>query len=78
MTKKVFHNSFVSELARREFRWHIYSHFPESRAVAFQEKRRTIARQNNELRFAAWKESRTGYPIVDAGMRQLKAMHWMH
>jgi deoxyribodipyrimidine photo-lyase len=66
MEKKVFQNSFVSELAWREFWRHIYHYFPESRQVAFQEKRRAIRRQNNENWFAARQEGRTGYPIVDA------------
>ncbi len=78
MEKKSFHQSFVSELAWREFWRHIYHHFPESRQVAFQEKRRAIRWQNNETWFAAWQEWRTGYPIVDAGMRQLKSMYRMH
>lgn len=78
MDKKVFANSFVSELAWREFWWHIHHYFPESRKTAFQEKRRTIARQHNETWLTARKEWRTGYPIVDAGMRQLQTMNWMH
>lgn len=78
MDKKIFKNSFVSELAWREFWRHIDRWFPEARSVAFQEKRRAIQRRNNEERFAAWKEARTGYPIVDAGMRQLATMGRMH
>lgn len=78
MDKKVFKNSFVSELAWREFRWHIDWWFPETRSVAFQEKRRHIRWENREDRFLAWKEWCTGYPIVDAGMRQLRAMGRMH
>lgn len=78
MNKKLFHNSFVSELAWRDFRRHIDHHFPESRLVEFQEKRRGIQRRNNPERFAARQESRTGYPIIDAGMRQLKSMNRMH
>jgi deoxyribodipyrimidine photo-lyase len=66
MDKKVFKNSFVSELAWREFRRHIDRYFPEVRTVAFQEKRRNIRWENREDRFGAWKECRTGYPIVDA------------
>lgn len=56
MEKKVFHHSFVSELAWREFWRHIYHYFPESRLIAFQKKRRAIRRQNNEHWFAAWQE----------------------
>lgn len=78
MDKKVFKNSFVSELAWREFWWHIAWYFPETKSVAFQEKRRHIQRQNREDWFVAWQEWRTGYPIVDAGMRQLKTIGRMH
>ncbi len=78
MDKKIFKNSFVSELAWREFRRHIDGCFPEARIVAFQEKRRNIRWENNHEWFAAWKEARTGYPIVDAGMRQLSTMWRMH
>lgn len=78
MDKKVFNNSFVSELAWREFRRHIDHHFPETRMVEFQEKRRHIQRQNNSERFTARKEGKTGYPIVDAAMRQLNTTNRMH
>jgi deoxyribodipyrimidine photo-lyase len=78
MEKNIFQNSFVSELAWREFWRHIYHYCPESRQIAFQEKRRAIRWQNNESWFSARQEGRTGYPIVDAGMRQLQAMHRMH
>ncbi len=78
MDKKIFKNSFVSELAWREFRRHIDRWFPETRSVVFQEKRRNIRWENNQEWFAAWKEARTGYPIVDAGMRQLREMGRMH
>lgn len=76
--KKQFSNVFVSELARREFRHHIAVQFPYSRQLEFQEKRRGIQRQNNEIRFEARKNGTTGYPIVDAGMRQLKTENRMH
>jgi deoxyribodipyrimidine photo-lyase len=46
--------------------------------LEFQEKRRDIQRVNDEELFAAWCEGRTGYPIVDAAMRQLKQENWMH
>lgn len=72
------YNVIISELARREFRHHIAHHFPESRAVSFQEKRRHIIRENKEMEFAAWCEWRTGYPIIDAAMKQLVAEKWMH
>lgn len=69
---------YISELAWREFWYHIMHYFPETRENEFQEKRRGIRWINNESWYRAWKEGRTGYPIVDAGMRQLLEEGWMH
>ena len=70
--------AFISELAWREFRHHIAYNFPASRTTEFQEKRRGIQRDNNLDHFMSWKNGMTGYPMVDAGMRQLLAENWMH
>ena len=59
MEKKKFSNSFVSELAWREFWRHIDYRFPETRLTAFQEKRRHIQRIGRDEWFGAWKEGRT-------------------
>ena len=56
MDKKVFKNSFISELAWREFWQHIIHYFPETIEIEFQEKRRGIQRENDEKKFMAWKE----------------------
>ena len=69
---------FISELAWREFWYHIMHYFPETRELEFQEKRRSIRWINNESWYRAWREGRTGYPIVDAGMRQLLEEGWIH
>ncbi len=69
---------YISELAWREFWQHIYFNFSYSREVEFQEKRRHIKRDNNIEFFEARKNGMTWYPIVDAGMRQLKAENRMH
>jgi len=71
-------SAFVSELAWREFWYHIMHHFPETRGLEFQEKRRNIRWINTEVWYDAWREGRTGYPIVDAGMKQLEEEGWMH
>lgn len=71
-------SSYVSELAWREFWYHIMHNFPETRGLEFQEKRRNIKWINSEKWYDAWREGRTGYPIVDAGMRQLREEGWMH
>jgi deoxyribodipyrimidine photo-lyase len=69
---------YISELAWREFWYHIMHYFPDTMALEFQEKRRNIKWINNDRWYEAWKEGRTGYPIVDAGMRQLKEEGWIH
>lgn len=74
----VWATTYISELARREFRHHIFFHFPATRHKEFQEKRRYIQRDNNELFFTARKNGMTGYPMVDAWMRQLLTENRMH
>lgn len=70
--------AFAKELCWREFWFHIAQHFPESLEHEFQEKRRNIAWQKNDELLNAWKTGNTGYPLVDAGMRQLQHEGWMH
>lgn len=70
--------AYVSELAWREFWQHIAHYFPETMQIEFQEKRRNIQWVNDESQFQAWCEGRTGYPIVDAAMKQLVTENWMH
>ena len=62
----------------REFYYSILGNFPRVESVAFQTRYEKIAWENRESWFDAWKEGRTGFPIVDAGMRQLNATGWMH
>jgi deoxyribodipyrimidine photo-lyase len=70
---------FRKELAWREFYAAVLHHFPDSARRYFQP--RLAGMQYAPARsaaFTAWTEGRTGYPIVDAGMRQLLAQGWMH
>jgi deoxyribodipyrimidine photo-lyase len=69
---------FLKELIWREFYYSILFHRPSVEKTAFLEKYSTLAWQNDPKLFTAWKEGRTGYPIVDAGMRQLRQEGWMH
>lgn len=69
---------FLKELIWREFYYHILYHRPDVETQAFQSKYRDIKWKNNKKLFQTWKDGRTGYPIVDAGMRQLKTTGWMH
>lgn len=69
---------YLSELVWREFSYSILVHFPQVEKEAFLEKYKDLKWQNREDFFEAWKEGRTGYPIVDAAMRQLNQTGWMH
>ena len=70
--------SFLNELIWREFFMQILFHFPDVVNENFRRKYDGIPWRNNEKEFAAWCEGRTGYPMVDAGMRQLNQSGWMH
>jgi deoxyribodipyrimidine photo-lyase len=70
--------TFVGELIWRDFYRQILWHFPHAATGAFKPAYRHLKWSNNERLFAAWCEGRTGFPIVDAGMRQLNATGWMH
>jgi len=69
---------WLSELIWREFYVAILYHFPHVRSGSFQRDYDRIPWANDEADFAAWCEGRTGYPIVDAAMRQLVQSGWMH
>jgi deoxyribodipyrimidine photo-lyase len=56
----------------------ILAHFPHVAKGAFRKEYENIKWVNNEQEFAAWCEGVTGYPIVDAGMRELNATGYMH
>ncbi|MGM9474864.1 cryptochrome/photolyase family protein [Pedobacter sp. GSP4] len=71
-------NVWLSELAWREFYMTILWHFPYSANGSFKKQYDKIKWRNNETEFKAWCEGNTGYPIVDAGMRQLNQTGWMH
>jgi deoxyribodipyrimidine photo-lyase len=70
--------TFISELIWREFYYSIMAHFPFAAERAFREEFDRIVWSRNRRHFAAWCDGRTGYPIVDAAMRQLNSEGWMH
>ncbi|MCO6452293.1 MAG: deoxyribodipyrimidine photo-lyase [Caldilineales bacterium] len=70
--------TWLNELIWREFYLSILFHFPHVMREAFRPEYDNIVWQNDKDDFAAWREGRTGYPIVDAAMRQLAATGWMH
>ncbi|WP_334058810.1 cryptochrome/photolyase family protein [Polaribacter sp. P097] len=81
MVKKAIAESnevFWQELIWREFFMQILWHFPHTKDEAFKSKYDRIEWRNNEKEFKAWCKGETGYPLVDAGMRQLNETGFMH
>jgi deoxyribodipyrimidine photo-lyase len=70
--------TWLNQLIWRDFFISILHNFPSVRQVSFREKLRRIQWRNDEAEFRAWCDGRTGYPIVDAAMRQLRQTGWMH
>jgi deoxyribodipyrimidine photo-lyase len=70
--------TWLHELIWCEFFVHILYHFPHVLQQSFRANLQAIPWENDEEAFAAWCEGRTGYPVVDAGMRQLAQTGWMH
>ncbi len=71
-------DKWISELVWREFYMMILWHFPHITTLSFKPAYDHIVWRNNEDEFKAWCEGKTGYPIVDAGMRQLNETGFMH
>jgi deoxyribodipyrimidine photo-lyase len=69
---------FLRQLVWREFYYHILFHFPYVEHGPFKKQYSEIKWRNRKDWFEAWKNGLTGFPIVDAGMRQLKTTGWMH
>ena len=69
---------FVSELYWREFSYHLLFHYPDIGTSNFNDRFDAFAWQNAPALLRAWQRGMTGYPIVDAGMRQLWQTGWMH
>lgn len=70
--------TWLTELIWREFYIAILYHFPDVLREAFRPELRAIPWANDEAQFAAWCAGRTGYPVIDAAMRQLAQTGWMH
>lgn len=70
--------TWLDELTWREFYFNILHHFPHVRAGSFRPEYDGIQWRNDPDEFAAWCKGKTGYPFVDAAMRQLLEMGWMH
>lgn len=70
--------TFQKELGWREFNYHLLFHFPETAHENLNARFDGFPWRSAPNDLAAWREGRTGFPIVDAGMRQLWATGWMH
>jgi deoxyribodipyrimidine photo-lyase len=79
-TKSLFgpSHTLLSELYWREFFTHIVYHFPHVIGGAFHERYNALKWSNREDYFEAWCSGNTGFPIVDAGMRELNTTGYMH
>ena len=71
-------NVFLKELIWREFFMQILYHFPETVTKSFKSKYDNIKWRQNDYEFQMWCEGKTGYPLVDAGMRELSTTGFMH
>lgn len=71
-------STFINELYWRDFYSHIAFHFPHVFGKAFQEKYQSLRWSTSQKNFEAWCAGETGFPIVDAGMRQLNETGYMH
>lgn len=69
---------FVSELGWRDFSAHLLAAFPQIVDTAFRPEFDSMPWRDDPAGMRAWRRGQTGYPLVDAGMRQLWATGWMH
>jgi deoxyribodipyrimidine photo-lyase len=70
--------AWLNELIWREFYIHILYHFPYVMQGNFRPEFDTIPWRNDKKQFEAWQNGQTGFPIIDAAMRQLHTIGWMH
>ncbi|MBC7696133.1 MAG: deoxyribodipyrimidine photo-lyase [Burkholderiales bacterium] len=74
----VLNETWLNELIWRDFYMMILYHFPHAAKNSFKPQYDKIEWRNNEKEFKAWCEGKTGFPIVDAGMRELNETGFMH
>lgn len=76
--KKLPFSTILNELYWRDFFSHIVHFFPHVFGNSFRRQYNSVAWENDKKKFYAWKEGKTGFPIVDAGMRELNETGFMH
>jgi deoxyribodipyrimidine photo-lyase len=72
------HEVFLNEILWREFAHHLLHHFPQLPEEPLDEAFATFPWREDPEAYVAWQRGLTGYPIVDAGMRELRRTGWMH
>ncbi len=76
--RKIGVNKFLAEIGWREFNYSLINFFPHMLKGNYSKKFDKFPWEKNSRFFLAWKKGLTGYPIVDAGMRELYSSGWMH
>ena len=71
-------HTLISEIHWREFFNHVLYHYPSVISESFNKRHSNIKWHKNQARLDAWREGKTGFPIVDAGMRELNNTGFMH
>ena len=71
-------NHFLREIGWREFGYHMIYHFPETAQHPLRPEFKNFPWDTNPSALQAWQRGKTGYPIIDAGMRQIWHTGWMH
>lgn len=71
-------DTFLSELGWREFAYHTLHHFPRVTDQPLNPRYEAFPWRNDQRLLQAWQQGETGFPIIDAGMRQLWHTGWMH
>lgn len=72
------HSQFLAEAGWREFAHHLLFHFPHTPAEPLRPQFKNFPWRQDAALLRAWQAGRTGYPVVDAGMRELWTTGWMH
>ena len=76
--KDIGTSKFLAEIGWREFNHTLINHFPHMLKNNYSKKFNKFPWEKNKFFLSAWKKGLTGYPIVDAGMRELYSTGWMH
>jgi deoxyribodipyrimidine photo-lyase len=72
------HSQFIAELGWREFAHHLLYHFPHTASEPLRAEFAHFPWRRNRDWLKAWQSGKTGYPLIDAGMRELWHTGWMH